>query len=1136
MPLKVPLTAAAALAVVAHAAAQQTAPAEVPFPENPAPKRSAPALPPALPEATRFEVGFPESSTEARPRRRASAVAEDGSMVAARNRAQEELFRLPPEEEAHGMWRWKVDSLADIAARMPTPEVLPRLSDEAKGASRSGQIFGSRWIELGPRALTNAQPTCCFFEPRITVSGRAISMAFDPSDPTWNTFYIGGAQGGVWKTTDGGASWTPLTDSMPNLTTGSLVVNPGATNEVWIGTGEYTQSGSSFSGSGFMYSNDSGATWTHRPAGSLSGSYISRVALDRATQTGPTRRMFAASASGLYETTDGFASAPTLKVGGGFTEVFQDLSNNSIWWAAGTNGLYKSTDNGATFVQETTTGFPTLVSQGRAYVVQAPSAPATMYACIATSSSQMDIFKTTDSGASWTQTDLGGTALYGSQYWYDIYIAVNPVDANEVYVGGVRVFRSTDGGATFANVATQRNIHDDHHFGIFAPDGSRYYALNDGGVFTTTDGGTSWTPLNAGLGLLQVNPHSIGLHPEEFQFIVGTQDNGTDRYVGSDEWHHVASGDGGFSMWDPQDPSYVYRGYVRAAFDRSTEEGWSNSYYGFDPPDDGTYPFYPAASISAADPNRVAIGSRRVYVALDARTNMTWQEKSTQLQNSSILALKFAPSDPEVMYVGYGNGRIYRTGNISAATPTWTLIYTHPSGTGCRDFAIDPTNPNRLVAVFYTFGSTRVVEITNANTTPVAVNRTSNLPSTAPRAVEIDFDNPSVWYIGGLFGVFRTADGGASWTNFATGLPNSVVMDLELDNSRSILLAGTHGRGTWMVSTPRLEALDPVVSDSGPGGNNNGDVDRNETFELTVPLQNTGWESATSVTATLASMTAGVTVTGSASAYPVLVDGGAAQNNSAPFTVTTDNSLTPGQVLEFELTVTSNGGDFLRTLPFTLRGGTLASEVAASEDFESGFGGFTASDIAGLQSWVLSNAKPASGSQSARIAEEPNGGDYNEDYLRGPSHAIPAGANSIQVAFDHTYAFLNGVYDAGGNLAGGRIELIRDGAAYDLMDPGAGVLSISDPPEGTVTATFFPWGTLPAYVNGATGLPYTRNTIELDPAVWAGTTFEIEFKFGFIGYSNWIPSQPSGWFVDNYSFAARTYSIMDAKVDGWQMF
>jgi hypothetical protein len=282
------------------------------------------------------------------------------------------------------------------------------------------------WQQLGPERIPS----------NITSTGRLTAIAVHPNDP--NTIYVGGAQGGVWKTIDGGTTWMPRTDKECSLAMGSIAIDPVNPEIVYAGTGEQHFSGDSYYGCGVLRSGDGGATWVQLGASIFqtdSGrARISRVVIEPST-AGSTfnTTVFVASDFGVYRSTNSGATW-TMVLDGIATDLVMDPSNNQLWYAGRwAEGISKSTDSGVTW-NPANSGFPSTVV-GRVNLAIAPSSSQTLYASAHNLSSGqlLGFYKTADGAATWMKTDTaGGRPSCGSQCWYDMTVAVDPTNADVV--------------------------------------------------------------------------------------------------------------------------------------------------------------------------------------------------------------------------------------------------------------------------------------------------------------------------------------------------------------------------------------------------------------------------------------------------------------------------------------------------------------------------------------------------------------------------------------------------------------------------------------------------------------------------------------------------------------------------------
>jgi photosystem II stability/assembly factor-like uncharacterized protein len=473
------------------------------------------------------------------------------------------------------------------------------------------------WTSIGPQPANNPNSFIYFGTP--TNVGHVEALAVDPTDS--NTVYLGAATGGVWKTTDAGAHWMPLTDTQASLAIGSIAIDPSNCSPapcktIYVGTGggsfiglHPTLGGEYYYGAGILKSIDGGVTWTQIPgqfAGPLSrligGARIPSLAVHPTNSSillaGALLTSTVGPASGVYRSADGGNTwAEILTASGAVTtEVIFDPSStggNTAYAALGANGgnsqngIYKSTDGGQTFTKLTGTGSNLLPTTNVGHIELAMGAGAgghlTLYASIADSSlgsigsnAYLGMFKTIDGGLNWTKV-TAAPDVCSPQCFYSHEIRVSPADPNVVFAGGTygggqsvstvqTVFRSLDGGATWNDVhigASGTRLHVDQHAFRFSSDGSKLYVGNDGGAWrsdnpTAAAGVIDWVNLNATLAITQFYP-GLAVHPSDDNILFGgTQDTGSMKYSGNGLWNIFECGDGAWNAVDSSVPSNVY--------------------------------------------------------------------------------------------------------------------------------------------------------------------------------------------------------------------------------------------------------------------------------------------------------------------------------------------------------------------------------------------------------------------------------------------------------------------------------------------------------------------------------------------------------------------------------------------------
>jgi hypothetical protein len=716
------------------------------------------------------------------------------------------LRSLPPQAQRNALRRWLhfYEPRAYPNQQIPPGAMQRALRDHEQkfGAIRpqlpprdSPQFNQNVWSPLGPAPIGTSPNTD---------SGRISSVAIHPTDA--NTIYIGAATGGVWKTTNGGTSWTPLTDTQCSTAMGSIAIDPSNPQIVYAGTGELHFSLDSYYGCGVLKSTDGGATWTQLGASifdtTSGGATISKVVINPTS----TQTVLVASSFGLYRSTNGGASFTQVLAQTPVTDLVVDPTNTLIWYAAvgnlfgsANNGVYRSSDGGVNWVK-LAGGLPT-ANVGRFNIAIAASSPTTLYASVQNSSTfaLLGLWQTTNGGTTWTQLTATGASC-AFQCWYDMYVAVDPTNAAIVYFGGLSLYRSTNSGASFTDIGA--TIHVDHHSFAFLPGTpTTIFAGSDGGIFRSTNSGTSWSSLNSNLAITQFYS-GISLHPTAAGTVMGgTQDNGTLRTTGALAWTNVIGGDGGFTAIDFATPTTAYGetqwtppGCGFCGPRRSDNVGVSAFNLrttGINLNDAGL--FIPPLIMSPSTATTLFFGTNKVYRTTNRGDN--WTASGTTL-GGNVTHIAQAPSNAAIIYAGASNGLVYKSTDTNA---TYGSFSTGLPARVPNYLVVHPTDPNTAFVAVSGFGSGHVWKTTNGGTN--WTNISGNLLDVPVNAIVLDPTNPvNEIIIGTDLGVYRTHDGGTIWTPFNIGLPNVPILDLKYNPTTGVLAAGTHGRGVFTAS------------------------------------------------------------------------------------------------------------------------------------------------------------------------------------------------------------------------------------------------------------------------------------------------------------------------------------------------
>ncbi len=669
--------------------------------------------------------------------------------------------------------------------------------------------------------------------------GRINCIALHPSDN--NTFWVGSPSGGIWRTTNGGANWTILNNNEAVLGVSDIIIpsDYATSNTLYIATGD-RDGGSmgSLSGGqandnnsiGILKSTDAGATWnsTGLTFAASSGNTVTRMLIHPSND----QILFASVISGIsaergiYKSTNG-GTTWVKKTGNLWIDMEFKPGDPTIIYASsegyGDTYVNRSTNNG-----ETWSLFVAATNGRRGELAVTPADPSVVYLISANSNSGvLGVYKSTNSGASFSVANAGspagilgyytdGSGGDGGQCSYDLCIAIKPDDANTVFIGGVTTWKSTDGGVTFTantnwtsgppyNLSGVPEVHADKHAMVYQ-NSTTLFEGNDGGIYKTTDGGTSWTDLSNGLVISQI--YRIGVSQTDPDIVLtGLQDNGSKKYTGAiNTWFDATGGDGMECIIDYNNATtYMYATYVSGTIYRNSNGFTTQSAVTISENIPGGQPDGAWVTPYIMDPVNSAIlyaGYDKIWKTTNRGNN--WTSISQELSPSVHLrSLAISASNNNVMYTA-DRTSMWKTTDGGATD--WVSVTPPVNSNYITYIAVKNNDPNTLWITYggYSAGE-KVYKSTDGGST--WSNISSGLPNIPVMCIVYDkeYTDVDVLFVGTDAGVFLK-DGSLNWSDFNTGLPKVVVTELEIAYGDGMwndkLRAGTYGRGLWETDLP----------------------------------------------------------------------------------------------------------------------------------------------------------------------------------------------------------------------------------------------------------------------------------------------------------------------------------------------
>ena len=722
--------------------------------------------------------------------------------------------------------------------------------------TKAGQL--KTWRDLGPG----------------NIGGRTRRLVVQPSNP--NIMYAAGVTGGVWKSLDAGRNWRPLTDLLPNIAVSALVMDPSDSRILYAGTGEGVFR-TGFRGAGIFKTVNSGKNWT-RLASTFNVDF--RYTNDLVISPNDPRRLYAATRTGVWRSRNRGNTwvqilDPQVSRGCLDLAIRTDLSVDVLFAACG--NLVQSTVYRHAHA-ETGSNWDAVLTEadmGRVSLAIAPSDQEVIYALGASLgntttdpdyNNALHAVLRSDSGGvagSWQATVRNtdpiklntlilsrpssaarefcfgsepGSDSYTGQGWYDNVIAVDPVDPEVVYAGGIDLFRSDDGGRNWGIISywwfSPPSAHADQHTIVFHPDydGSSnrtMYVGNDGGLWRTNNARAlkaigedapcspfntrmSWTSLNNSYAVTQFY-HGLPF-PDGESYFGGTQDNGT--ILGTDEgahngWSKIMGGDGGYVAIDPKNPRILYAETQNLNLRKSTDGGqtFRQVTNGIDEPE-GNFLFIVPFTMDPSKATRLWLGGQTLWRTTNGAQR--WRAAGREFSPSvSISAVAVAPTNSNRVVAGLASGRVhYNNRALKADGETEWPSAVVRANAYISWLTFDPEDDRVVYATSSTFDGKHVFKSEDGGVSweQIDGNGARRLPNIPVHSIVVDPRDTQRLYVGTDRGVYVSTRGGREWALEDNNFTHTIVQSMsivERGNRNAFLFAFTHGRGAWRVTLGR---------------------------------------------------------------------------------------------------------------------------------------------------------------------------------------------------------------------------------------------------------------------------------------------------------------------------------------------
>ncbi len=688
-------------------------------------------------------------------------------------------------------------------------------------------------------------------------------------------FYIATASGGLWVTENNATTWTPIFDNESSITIGDIAVSQTDENLIWVGSGEQNSSRSSYAGTGVFKSIDGGKTWENM--GLTDSHHIGRVIVhpedNNTVFVAALGHLFTENEErGLYKTTDGgktWKRVHYISPKTGFIDVVMHPKNPDILYAASwqrdrkawnfvecgpESAIFKSTDGGETW-KKIMNGFPQTEYVGRIGLAVTPAKPDTLYAFLdnqgpkteekdknkkgsdanrnlfSTAIKGAEVYRSDDAGETWTKTHdkYLSTMIYFTYGYYFGQVRVAPDNADIIYILGVHLMKSIDGGKTFKNISAQGGIYGDNGvhgdmqaLWIDPKKPERLLLGNDGGLNISYDGGAQWQKIN-NIPLAQCYTVNYDLQ-KPYNIYTGLQDNGvnigpsTFKFGDRENiWKRVLGGDGAFVQPEPGNPNTLYAAFQFGSIARLNIEPREMKFIKPRSPDKKSpyrFNWLSPFMISRHNPYTLYMGGNKMFKSVNRGDN--WIEISPDLTDNkntggdvpyaTIVSIDQSPLESELLYAGTDDGNVWVKKDIDSK---WEKITGGLPKKWVTRIVASKYKKERAYITLTGYREddfkTYVYATEDYGKTWTSIK--TNLPEEALNVVREDPVNENILYLGSDLGIYVTLDRGKAWHSLKNNLPTNAVYDLRVHPRDMELIAAAHGRGVFLMRVQVIQDM-----------------------------------------------------------------------------------------------------------------------------------------------------------------------------------------------------------------------------------------------------------------------------------------------------------------------------------------